>query len=140
MLLCISSHWSICKNVLIYFVASNFCITLLAHFSLPIPLGHQDALFDKHIAEDTFSDQELQDTGRPIKSLVVRYFISSCLTLHIPYLSALSYCINCTLSVLFIESRLVFYIIQSRMSPALVFFFHKNILNDWYFSEFYYIL
>ncbi|KAK7355157.1 hypothetical protein VNO80_14404 [Phaseolus coccineus] len=31
----------------------------------------KDALFDKHIAEDTFSDQELQDTGRPIKSLVV---------------------------------------------------------------------
>ncbi|XP_020205465.1 1-acyl-sn-glycerol-3-phosphate acyltransferase 2 [Cajanus cajan] len=31
----------------------------------------KDALIDKHIAEDTFSDQELQDTGRPIKSLVV---------------------------------------------------------------------
>lgn len=31
----------------------------------------QDALLDKHIAEDTFGDQELQDTGRPIKSLVV---------------------------------------------------------------------
>ncbi|CAL0310054.1 unnamed protein product [Lupinus luteus] len=31
----------------------------------------KDALLDKHIAEDTFSDQELQDTGRPIKSLVV---------------------------------------------------------------------
>lgn len=32
----------------------------------------QDALLDKHVAEDTFSDQELQDTGRPIKSLLVR--------------------------------------------------------------------
>ncbi|RDY09437.1 1-acyl-sn-glycerol-3-phosphate acyltransferase 2 [Mucuna pruriens] len=31
----------------------------------------KDVLIDKHIAEDTFSDQELQDTGRPIKSLVV---------------------------------------------------------------------
>ncbi|XP_020212123.1 1-acyl-sn-glycerol-3-phosphate acyltransferase 2 isoform X1 [Cajanus cajan] len=31
----------------------------------------KDALLDKHIAEDTFSDQELQDTGRPIKSLLV---------------------------------------------------------------------
>ncbi|CAJ1967528.1 unnamed protein product [Sphenostylis stenocarpa] len=31
----------------------------------------KDALLDKHIAEDKFSDQELQDTGRPIKSLVV---------------------------------------------------------------------
>ncbi|KAG4982611.1 hypothetical protein JHK87_027360 [Glycine soja] len=31
----------------------------------------KDTLLDKHIAEDTFSDQELQDTGRPIKSLVV---------------------------------------------------------------------
>ncbi|KAK3446760.1 hypothetical protein EUGRSUZ_A02397 [Eucalyptus grandis] len=30
-----------------------------------------DALLDKHIAEDTFSDRELQDTGRPIKSLLV---------------------------------------------------------------------
>ncbi|BAT96397.1 1-acyl-sn-glycerol-3-phosphate acyltransferase [Vigna angularis] len=31
----------------------------------------KDALLDKHIAEDTFSGQELQDTGRPVKSLVV---------------------------------------------------------------------
>ncbi|XP_030925772.1 1-acyl-sn-glycerol-3-phosphate acyltransferase 2 [Quercus lobata] len=31
----------------------------------------KDALLDKHVAEDTFSDQELQDTGRPIKSLLV---------------------------------------------------------------------
>ncbi|KAE9590744.1 putative 1-acylglycerol-3-phosphate O-acyltransferase [Lupinus albus] len=31
----------------------------------------KDALLDKHIAEDTFSDQEFQDIGRPIKSLVV---------------------------------------------------------------------
>ncbi|KAI4325656.1 hypothetical protein MLD38_031036 [Melastoma candidum] len=31
----------------------------------------KDALLDKHIAEDTFSDQELQDIGRPLKSLVV---------------------------------------------------------------------
>ncbi|XP_004493527.1 1-acyl-sn-glycerol-3-phosphate acyltransferase 2 [Cicer arietinum] len=31
----------------------------------------KDALLDKHIAEDTFSDQELQVTRRPIKSLVV---------------------------------------------------------------------
>ncbi|OVA12264.1 Phospholipid/glycerol acyltransferase [Macleaya cordata] len=31
----------------------------------------KDALLDKHIAEDTFGDQQLQDTGRPIKSLVV---------------------------------------------------------------------
>ncbi|XP_057438705.1 1-acyl-sn-glycerol-3-phosphate acyltransferase 2 [Lotus japonicus] len=31
----------------------------------------KDALLDKHIADDTFSDQELQDTGRPMKSLVV---------------------------------------------------------------------
>ncbi|XP_011020321.1 PREDICTED: 1-acyl-sn-glycerol-3-phosphate acyltransferase 2 [Populus euphratica] len=31
----------------------------------------KDALLDKHMAEDTFSDQELQDLGRPKKSLVV---------------------------------------------------------------------
>ncbi|KAK7345071.1 hypothetical protein VNO77_15472 [Canavalia gladiata] len=31
----------------------------------------KDALLDKHVAEDKFSDEELQDTGRPIKSLVV---------------------------------------------------------------------
>lgn len=31
----------------------------------------KDALLDKYIAEDTFSDQELQVTGRPIKSLLV---------------------------------------------------------------------
>ncbi|KAH1194721.1 1-acyl-sn-glycerol-3-phosphate acyltransferase 2 [Glycine soja] len=31
----------------------------------------KDVLLDKHIAEDSFSDQELQDTGRPIKSLLV---------------------------------------------------------------------
>ncbi|XP_023525794.1 1-acyl-sn-glycerol-3-phosphate acyltransferase 2-like [Cucurbita pepo subsp. pepo] len=31
----------------------------------------KDALMDKHVAEDTFSDQELQDLGRPIKSLLV---------------------------------------------------------------------
>ncbi|QCE05240.1 1-acyl-sn-glycerol-3-phosphate acyltransferase 2-like [Vigna unguiculata] len=31
----------------------------------------KDALLDKHIAEDTFSNQELQDAGRPVKSLVV---------------------------------------------------------------------
>lgn len=31
----------------------------------------KDALLDKHIAEDTFADQELQDMGRPIKSLLV---------------------------------------------------------------------
>lgn len=30
----------------------------------------QDALLDSHVAEDTFSDQELQDTGRPIVSFV----------------------------------------------------------------------
>ncbi|XP_062166730.1 1-acyl-sn-glycerol-3-phosphate acyltransferase 2 [Alnus glutinosa] len=31
----------------------------------------KDALLDKHVAEDTFGDQELQNTGRPIKSLLV---------------------------------------------------------------------
>nr|AZZ09512.1 lysophosphatidic acid acyltransferase 2 [Vernicia fordii] len=31
----------------------------------------KDALLDKHIVEDTFSDLPLQDTGRPMKSLVV---------------------------------------------------------------------
>ncbi|KAG5242696.1 acyl-CoA:1-acylglycerol-3-phosphate acyltransferase family protein [Salix suchowensis] len=31
----------------------------------------KDALLDKHKVEDTFSDQELQDLGRPKKSLVV---------------------------------------------------------------------
>nr|ALM22871.1 microsomal lysophosphatidic acid acyltransferase 2c [Cuphea avigera var. pulcherrima] len=31
----------------------------------------KDALLDKHNAEDTFSGQELQDTGRPIKSLLI---------------------------------------------------------------------
>ncbi|KAI9161253.1 hypothetical protein LWI28_015749 [Acer negundo] len=31
----------------------------------------KDALLDKHNAEDTFSDQELQNTGRPVKSLLV---------------------------------------------------------------------
>ncbi|KAI4300755.1 hypothetical protein L6164_034093 [Bauhinia variegata] len=31
----------------------------------------KDALLDKHIAEDTFSNQEQQDPGRPLKSLLV---------------------------------------------------------------------
>ncbi|XP_059668450.1 1-acyl-sn-glycerol-3-phosphate acyltransferase 2-like isoform X1 [Cornus florida] len=31
----------------------------------------KDKLLDKHIAEDTFSNQELQDTGRPVKSFLV---------------------------------------------------------------------
>ncbi|GMJ02314.1 lysophosphatidyl acyltransferase 2 [Hibiscus trionum] len=31
----------------------------------------KDKLLDKHIADDTFSDQQLQDIGRPIKSLLV---------------------------------------------------------------------
>ncbi|XP_039069861.1 1-acyl-sn-glycerol-3-phosphate acyltransferase 2-like [Hibiscus syriacus] len=31
----------------------------------------KDKLLDKHIADDTFSDQPLQDIGRPIKSLLV---------------------------------------------------------------------
>lgn len=31
----------------------------------------KDALLDKHIADNTFGDQELRDTGRPKKSLVV---------------------------------------------------------------------
>ncbi|OWM67215.1 1-acyl-sn-glycerol-3-phosphate acyltransferase 2 [Punica granatum] len=31
----------------------------------------KDALLDKHNAEDTFSGQELQDMGRPLKSIVV---------------------------------------------------------------------
>lgn len=31
----------------------------------------KDKLLDKHIAKNTFGDQELQNTGRPIKSLVV---------------------------------------------------------------------
>ncbi|XP_017977549.1 PREDICTED: 1-acyl-sn-glycerol-3-phosphate acyltransferase 2 [Theobroma cacao] len=31
----------------------------------------KDKLLDKHIAEDTFSDQPMQDLGRPIKSLLV---------------------------------------------------------------------
>ncbi|KAH7557299.1 hypothetical protein ACOSP7_026902 [Xanthoceras sorbifolium] len=31
----------------------------------------KDELLDKHNAEDTFSDRELQDTGRPVKSLLV---------------------------------------------------------------------
>ncbi|XP_004136588.1 1-acyl-sn-glycerol-3-phosphate acyltransferase 2 [Cucumis sativus] len=31
----------------------------------------KDALMDKHVAEDTFSDAELQELGRPIKSLLV---------------------------------------------------------------------
>nr|DAD42304.1 TPA_asm: hypothetical protein HUJ06_000534 [Nelumbo nucifera] len=31
----------------------------------------KDALLDKHLADGTFSDQEFQDTGRPIKSLLV---------------------------------------------------------------------
>ncbi|AES81394.1 putative 1-acylglycerol-3-phosphate O-acyltransferase [Medicago truncatula] len=31
----------------------------------------KDALLDKHVAEDTFSDQELQDSRRPIKPLAV---------------------------------------------------------------------
>ncbi|XP_059668451.1 1-acyl-sn-glycerol-3-phosphate acyltransferase 2-like isoform X2 [Cornus florida] len=30
----------------------------------------KDKLLDKHIAEDTFSNQELQDTGRPVKSFL----------------------------------------------------------------------
>ncbi|OAY40528.1 1-acyl-sn-glycerol-3-phosphate acyltransferase 2 [Manihot esculenta] len=34
----------------------------------------KDALLDKHTIEDTFSDLELQDLGRPIKSLVVVTF------------------------------------------------------------------
>lgn len=31
----------------------------------------KDALIDKHVAEDTFSNEELQDLGRPVKSLLV---------------------------------------------------------------------
>ncbi|CAK9157193.1 unnamed protein product [Ilex paraguariensis] len=31
----------------------------------------KDKLLDKHLAEDTFGDQQLQDTGRPVKSLLV---------------------------------------------------------------------
>ncbi|XP_028787419.1 1-acyl-sn-glycerol-3-phosphate acyltransferase 2 isoform X2 [Neltuma alba] len=31
----------------------------------------KDALLDRHIAEDTFPDQELQNIGRPLKSLLV---------------------------------------------------------------------
>ncbi|PIA53532.1 hypothetical protein AQUCO_00900247v1 [Aquilegia coerulea] len=31
----------------------------------------KDALLDKHLAEDTFGDQDFQDIGRPIKSLLV---------------------------------------------------------------------
>ncbi|KAF3442580.1 hypothetical protein FNV43_RR16496 [Rhamnella rubrinervis] len=31
----------------------------------------KDALLDKHAAEDTFGDQKLQNTGRPVKSLLV---------------------------------------------------------------------
>ncbi|KAA8518214.1 hypothetical protein F0562_015688 [Nyssa sinensis] len=31
----------------------------------------KDKLLDKHVAEDTFGDQALQDTGRPAKSLLV---------------------------------------------------------------------
>lgn len=32
----------------------------------------QDALLDKHKADDTFGNQLLQDLGRPLKSLVVK--------------------------------------------------------------------
>ncbi|XP_042491978.1 1-acyl-sn-glycerol-3-phosphate acyltransferase 2 isoform X2 [Macadamia integrifolia] len=31
----------------------------------------KDALLDKHLAENTFGDEQLQDTGRPMKSLLV---------------------------------------------------------------------
>ncbi|XP_039063336.1 1-acyl-sn-glycerol-3-phosphate acyltransferase 2-like [Hibiscus syriacus] len=31
----------------------------------------KDKLLDKHVAEDTFSDQPLQDIGQPIKTLLV---------------------------------------------------------------------
>nr|KJB36056.1 hypothetical protein B456_006G138600 [Gossypium raimondii] len=37
----------------------------------------KDKLLDKHIAEDTFSDQPLQDIGRPIKSLLVRLLMQN---------------------------------------------------------------
>lgn len=37
-------------------------------------LFHQDKLLDKHIAEDTFGEEQLQDIGRPVKSLVVWHF------------------------------------------------------------------
>lgn len=37
----------------------------------------KDALLDKHVAADTFSDQELQDTSRPLKSLLVVTFWAS---------------------------------------------------------------
>ena len=58
----------------IYIATSNCIIVACCH------LEYQDALLDKHMTEDTFSDQELQDLGRPKKSLVVRYFI---LTSHV---------------------------------------------------------
>lgn len=41
-------------------------LSCLVHF-----LYDQDALLDKHKADDTFGDQFLQDSGRPLKSLVV---------------------------------------------------------------------
>ncbi|KAL2326990.1 hypothetical protein Fmac_020417 [Flemingia macrophylla] len=37
----------------------------------------KDALIDKHIAEDTFSDQELQDTGRPIRYWTTSFVVIS---------------------------------------------------------------
>lgn len=51
----------------------NFC---LQHFTCDDPfyvfffLVNQDKLLDKHVAEDSFGEQ-LQDTGRPVKSLLV---------------------------------------------------------------------
>ena len=53
--------------------AVNSFISFLLVIACCLLLAHQDALLDKHVAEDTFGDQELQNTGRPIKSLLVRY-------------------------------------------------------------------
>lgn len=82
---------SICKNVLVDFVTSimsiNYCVSIVLQFRSSFLSGaHQDALLDKHAAEDKFGDQELQDTGRPIKSLLVRYFDPVSINLSIGFL------------------------------------------------------
>lgn len=138
MLPCISSHYLFAR--MFWYILQ--LLILLVHFCTffaLIPLGHQDALLDKHIAEDTFSDQELQDTGRPVKSLVVRYFFSSCLTsrsLFISFLVLHKFYTFCPFHRTQIRVRLVFYIIQSRISPALICFSQKYPLNYKSFSMF----
>ena len=47
------------------------CVSFPLWLTCCLILTNQDALLDKHKVEDTFGEGEFQDTGRPIKSLLV---------------------------------------------------------------------